>query len=128
MRLMNISSNRRAFKPEIAISQPLGNWFADASACAWFFTGNSEFFQVHAGYNLPPGFWLTGDATYYMGGETSLDGVANNDRQSVTRVGVALSVPMGDEFSAKLAGATWLIARNGGTFDTVALTFQYRWF
>ena len=141
MHLINIGSNRWAFKPEIGISQPLGNWFADASAGVWFYADNSDFFQghvrsedpletfqVHAGHNFAPGLWLAGDATYYMGGQTSLDGLAGNDRQSVTRVGVTLSVPLGDGISAKLAGATWLTAHNGGTFDTVALTFQYRWF
>ena len=34
-RLINISSHRWAFKPEIGLSQPLGNWFAEAYAGAW---------------------------------------------------------------------------------------------
>jgi len=141
MHLINIGSNRWAFKPEIGLSQPLGRWFAEASAGAWFFADNDDFlqghvrseelvevFEAHAGYNFAPGFWLAADGTYYMGGTTSIDGVGNNYRESVSRVGLTLSVPFYDGFSAKLAGATWLSAHNGGTFDTIALTFQYRWF
>jgi Putative MetA-pathway of phenol degradation len=139
--LINIGSHRWAFKPEIGLSQPFGRWFADASAGAWFYTDNNDFFnghrrgeqpiatfQVHLGYNFAPGFWLAGDATYYTGGETSRDGVADQDVQSVTRAGLTLSVPLSDAFSAKLSWATWLTAHNGGTFNTVGLTLQYRWF
>ena len=42
-RLVNIGTNRWAFKPEIGISQPFGNWFFDASAGAGFFTRNNDF-------------------------------------------------------------------------------------
>jgi Putative MetA-pathway of phenol degradation len=139
--LINIGSNRWALKPEIGVSQPLGRWFADASAGAWFYTDNGDFFQghvrgeqpiatfqLHLGYNFAPSFWLAGDATYYTGGETSRDSVPDHDVQSVTRVGITLSLPLGEGFSAKLTGATWLTARNGGTFDTLGLTLQYRWF
>ncbi len=66
-RLVNIGTNRWAFKPEIGLSQPLGNWFADAAAGVWLYTENTDFFggnvrsqeplwtfQVHGGYNFRP--------------------------------------------------------------------------
>jgi hypothetical protein len=66
--LINISFNRWAFKPEIGLSQPLGDWFAEASTGVWVFTDNTDFlhghvlsqeplwvFQLHGGYNLRPG-------------------------------------------------------------------------
>jgi hypothetical protein len=140
-RLINISSHRWAFKPEVGLSQPLGDWFADGSAGVWLFTDNHDFFrghvrgqdpilslQVHGGYNFRPGLWLAADATYYTGGQTSIDGVANHDSQAGTRLGLTLSLPLVAGFSLKLAGSTWLTAQNTGTFNAVGLTLQYRWF
>ena len=139
--LINISSHRWAFKPEIGMSQPIGDWFADASAGVWLFTDNPDFFgghvrgedpvwtfQAHGGYNFRPGLWLSLDATHYFGGDTIIDGINNGSFQSVTRVGATLSVPIAQGFSAKLAWSTWLTAHNSGGFNTIAVALQYRWF
>lgn len=139
--LINISANRWAFRPEIGLSQPIGNWFVEGSAGTWFFTDNTDFFgghmrgqdplwifQAHAGYNFGPNLWLAADAIHYLGGRTSLDGVAGHDFQTVSRYGFTLSIPLGDGFSAKASGSSWLTARNGGAFDRIGLTLQYRWF
>ena len=139
--LINISSHRWTFKPEIGFSQPIGNWFIDGSAGVNLFTDNSNFFgghvraeeplwslQAHGGYNFRPGLWLAVDATHYFGGDTILDGINKHDFQSVSRFGATLSVPIADGFSAKAAWATWLTAHNSGAYDTLVFTLQYRWF
>jgi hypothetical protein len=141
LHLINISSNRWAFRPEIGVSQPIGNWFADGSVGVWTFTDNKNFFgghrrgeepiwsfQAHAGYNFRPGLWLAGDITYYVGGETSIDGLPKHDAQANSRYGLTLSVPVAEGFSVKLAWSNWLTTRNGGQFETLAFTLQYRWF
>ena len=140
-RLVNIGTNRWAFKPEIGLSQPLGDWFADVAVGAWLYADNTDFFggntrsqqplwafQTHAGYNFRPGLWLAADVTYYTGGETSLNGVAGDDALANSRYGLTLSLPVVDGVSVKLAWTTGLTARAGGDFDTVGLTLQYRWF
>jgi len=139
--LINISSHRWSFKPEAGFSQPIDNWFVDGSAGVWLHTDNSNFFggkdrgqgalwtaQAHAGYNFRPGLWLAADVTHYFGGDTILNGINNQDFQSVTRYGATLSVPIADGFQTKLAWASWLTAHNGGRFSTWILTLQYRWF
>jgi hypothetical protein len=139
--LVNIGSNRWAFRPDIGISQPIGDWFADTAVGVWLYTDNNNFFQghvrsqaplvvvqAHGGYNFRPGLWLAADAIYYSGSETSTNGISDHDAQTVSRYGLTLSVPVADGFSAKLAWATWLTAHNGGTFNTIGLTLQYRWF
>jgi hypothetical protein len=45
--LINISSHRWAFRPEIGGSQPIGNWFVEGSAGVWMFTDNTNFFGGH---------------------------------------------------------------------------------
>lgn len=64
-RLINIGSNRWAFKPEVGVTHTMGKVFLEASAGAWLFTDNTDFFggqrreqaplwtfQLHAGYTF----------------------------------------------------------------------------
>jgi hypothetical protein len=85
-------------------------------------------FQWHAGYSWRPGLWLAVDVTYYTGGQTSVDGVPNQDIQGSVRYGLSLSAPLAAQWSAKLAWSRGLITRVGGDFQTVSVSLQYRWF
>ena len=139
--LVNISSHRWSFRPEFGGSVPIGNWFVDGAAGVSLYTNNDDFFggkvrgerplwsvQTHSGYNFRPGLWLAVDLTHYFGGQTILDGVDKHDFQSTTRYGVTLSVPVADGWSIKGAWSSWLVAHNGGGYQTTTLSLQYRWF
>lgn len=141
-KLINLGTNRWAIKPEVGLSHPAGPWTLEASAGAWLFTDNTAVypgsvvrsqdplytFQAHVGYTFRPGLWLAGDATFYAGGQTYADGVANDTRQSNSRAGVTLSIPLGRAHALKLAAATGVSARVGSRFDTYAIGYQFRWF
>ncbi|WP_436195091.1 transporter [Paraburkholderia hospita] len=140
-RLINVGANRWSVKPEVGLSQPIGDWFVEGAAGVWFFTDNSDFFhgrrrsqdpmpvfQLHGGYNWRPGLWLAADVTYFTGGRTSVNGVQDKDLQRSVRYGVTLSVPLAEKWSAKLAWSQGLITRVGGNFQTVSVALQYRWF
>ena len=77
---------------------------------------------------LQQGGPLVLDANRYLGGRTSVDGVAGNNYESALRYGLTLSVPLGQGFSAKASWGSFLTARNGGAFDRIGITLQYRWF
>ncbi len=139
--LVNLGSNRWAFKPEVGVSQPLGNWFAEATAGVWFFTDNTSFLgnrrrsqaplgvlQLHGGYTFRPGLWLAADAGFYTGGATSVNGAINDDAQKNARYGLTLSLPIRRDWSAKLAVSNGFMVRAGGNYKSVSLTLQYRWF
>jgi hypothetical protein len=139
--LINVGSNRWAFKPEVGLSHPFGKWFAEASAGAWLFLDNNNFrggqrrsqkplsvLQLHVGYNFRPGLWLAADLGRYGGGATELNGIANRDRQENKRYGLTLSAPLATGWSAKLSWSKGWATRAGGDFKTVAATLQYRWF
>jgi hypothetical protein len=139
--LINVGSNRWSFKPELGVSQPIGNWFVEGAAGVWLFTNNNDFnggqrrsedpipvFQWHGGYNWRPGLWIAADVTYFMGGRTSVNGVQDEDVQRSVRYGVTLSVPLGAQWSAKLAWSRGLITRVGGDFQTLSVALQYHWF
>jgi len=140
-RLINVGSNRWSFKPELGLSQPIGNWFVEGAAGVWLFTDNTDFFggrqrsqnplpvfQWHGGYNWRPGLWLAADVTYFTGGRTSVSGIEDQDLQRSVRYGVTMSVPLAMRWSAKLAWSRGLLTRVGGDFQVFSVALQYRWF
>lgn len=139
--LINIGTNRWAFKPDIGVTREFGPWFVEGSAGVWLFTDNTNFFggntkqqdplytyQLHGGYTFRPGLWLSADATYYTGGRTSVNGVYNDDEQANSRYGVTLSLPVNREWSAKLSWSNGLAVRVAGDFTIWSIALQYRWF
>jgi hypothetical protein len=140
-KFINIGTHRWAFKPDAGFSMPFGKWFTEAAAGVWFFTDNDDFFgghrrsqeplavyQLHAGYQFRPGLWLAADYGRYIGGRTSIDGAANDDEQHNSRVGLALSLPVGRGWSTKLAWSKGTVVRVGGDYRIFSVAVQYRWF
>ena len=140
-RLVTLSSNRWAFKPEVGISKPHGKWTFEAAGGAWLFTANNNFFggqrrqqkpllslQGDVIYTLRPRTWVAVNASYYTGGRTTVNGVLNNDRQGNSRVGVTGSIPLNKGQSIKLAYAKGVTARSGGNFSIFAIGWGYTWF
>jgi len=139
-RLVNIGTNRWSFKPEVGVSKVLGRLSLDASAAATFYADNDEFFggstrtqdplyagQAHAIYNFPSQIWLALDATYYFGGESSVDGVPSDDRLGNSRVGITAAIPVDRSNSFKVAASHGVSARTGGDYDAIGVAWQYRW-
>ena len=140
-RFINVGTNRWAFKPDLGVSYPIGKWFTEAAAGVWLFTNNDDYlggkrrsqaplsvYQLHAGFSFRPGLWLAADYGYYRGGHTAVDGVANDDAQSNSRVGLALSLPLGRGWSSKLAYSKGTTVRVGGDYGITSIAVQYRWF
>ena len=140
-RLINVGSNRWSFKPEVGLSQPIGNWFVEGAAGVWLFTDNTDFFggrrrsqdplptfQWHGGYNWRPGLWLAADVTDFTGGQTSVNGVQDKDLQRNVRYGLTLSFPLSARWSGKLAWSRGLTTSIGGNFQTISVALQYHWF
>lgn len=140
-RLVNVGSNRWAFKPELGLSQPIGRWTLEFIGGAWFFGENKNFFggarreqkplatfQSHVVYTLKPRMWIAGNATYYAGGRTVLDDKVNADLQRNSRVGATFSFPFGPNHSFKVAWARGVTTRIGGHLNTFTLGYQYAWF
>jgi hypothetical protein len=141
-RLVNLGTNRWAFKPEFAVSYPIGErWLIDTYAGLWLFTGNDSFypgtsvrtqapmgaFQGHVSYSFKPQMWAAFDATYYVGGRSTVNDVPNNDRQSNARVGATFAFPVGRRHSIKLAVSRGAIIRVGADFSTFSFGWQTGW-
>jgi hypothetical protein len=139
-KLINIGSNRWAFRPQLGISKPLGAWFLECYGAVWLFADNNDYrggakqaqapilsLQLHASYTFKPRLWLAVDATGYHGGQTTVDGVDKANLQSNTRVGVTLSLPLARSQSIKLAYSDGATTRIGASFRTITLAWQYAW-
>lgn len=141
-KLINIGSNRWAFKPEVGLSHPIGRWTLEAAAGVWLFAHNTEAypgsversqdplasFQAHVGYTVRPGLWIAADATYYTGGRTYTNGVPGDTRQANSRTGLTASVPLARKHSVKVSVSTGVSSRVGSNFDSYGLAYQYVWF
>lgn len=141
-KLINIGTNRWAFKPEIGLAHPVGPWSFDAYAGVWLFADNDAFYtgssvreqdpitslQAHVSYTFRPRLWFALDGTYYRGGQTTLNGMGNANEQSNSRVGATLSLPLGRSQSLKVSWSEGATTRIGGDFTTFGIAWQYGWF
>jgi Putative MetA-pathway of phenol degradation len=78
-KLVNIGTNRWAFKPQLGLSQPVGDWIFELDAGVWLFGDNDIYYggyvrsqdplaeyQAHVIYNFKPTLWAT--LTYVVTG------------------------------------------------------------
>jgi hypothetical protein len=139
-RLINLGTNRWAFRPRLGVSRAAGPWTIEVYGDVWFFTKNPEFFdgvtleqdplwalQGHVLYSFRPGLFLGVDVGYGNGGDTIVDGVPKNSPQKNTRLGAVLALPLARRHALKLVYVTGLSTRLGADFDTFQLSYQYRW-
>ncbi len=138
--LINIGTNRWAFKPEIGVSQTLHSWMLELDLGGWFFGQNSDFVhqvreqaplgsvQAHVSYTFRPGLWLALDSTYYTGGRTHLNGIRSDDLQQNSRLGATFALPITRTQSVKLTYTRGAVVRVGGNFTTFGISYQLRWF
>jgi hypothetical protein len=147
-KLINLGSNRWAFKPELGLSRRWHHWVLDAYGAVWFFTKNPEFFsrnaffpgtqsqtqepmgafETHLSYDVRPRFWVSLDGNFWRGGRTSLNGVENPATlQQNSRVGVTASVPLTRRHSLKVGYAQGAYIRFGGDYKIASAAWQYSW-
>ena len=139
-KLINIGTNRWSFKPEVGISKAIGPWTLEGTAAVTFYTNNDDFFgattlsqaplyslQGHLVYGFHSGIWASLDATYFVGGRTTVNDVLNSDLQQNWRLGGTLAFPVNRENSIKVYASSGVSARTGNDYDLIGVAWQYRW-
>lgn len=142
-KLINIGTHRWQFKPEVALSYPISDkWLVDLYAAVNMFTDNASFypgtslreqdpmaaFQAHVSYTFRSMQWAALNMTYYVGGTSYVNGIANADEQNNVRIGGTFVTPVGKEHSIKIAASTGAIVRVGANFTTLAVAWQTTFF
>jgi len=140
-KLINVGTNRWAFKPELGISVPKGKWDLDGYVGAWLFAPNSDYYpggrertqspmaalQGHGAYTLKPRLWLAADSTWYVGGAPTVDGADAGESVNNVRLGLTLSLPAGRQQSIKVAYSTGATVRTGTDFRTFSVALSRVW-
>jgi hypothetical protein len=120
----------------------------DGYAAAWFYTTNPEFFshnkrfpgvrsksqdpitalEAHLSYDVAPRLWISLDANFWAGGETSVNGVSSaaTDQRS-SRVGITASIPLTAHNSIKISYSDGAYVRNSGNYRQIFASWQYGW-
>ena len=138
-KLVNIGTNRWAVKPELGLSKRLGSFTLELIPSVTFYSRNNDFLgsktlevdplfatQAHVIYYTRMGLWAALDATYYVGGRSTIDGKAGESQETL-RVGATLAIPINRYNSVKLYGSTGAVGRADGNFNLLGIAWQLRW-
>lgn len=138
--LINIGTNRWAFKPQIALSQAIGKLYIDAYAGAWLYTANRRFlvnsvraqeplslYQAHIAYAFRRRFWVGASAAYYRGGNTVLNGRVERNFESNAQYAAAVSVPLSDRQALLVRYGNTPIRLSGSKFYWLQIGYSYLW-
>lgn len=140
-KLINLGSNRWAFRPQLGASRAMGKWILEAYAAAWLFTRNDDFFggnyltqkplytvALHAIHTMPRRrIWMSAGAGYAVGGQTRINDIETDTRISTFRFGLNLAVPVGKRHTFRLTGVTGVRHERGADFNNLALWYQLAW-
>jgi hypothetical protein len=139
-KLINLGSNRWAFRCRLGASHHADRWYFELIAEAWFFTENPEAFggntitqeplfagQFNAIYQFKRGFWLGAGIGYGEGGQTAVNGEESDTSQVNKRFGTTLVYPLNQRHSLKFTYLNSLSAAIGADFDKFGLAWQVRW-
>jgi hypothetical protein len=139
-RVINLGTNRWAFKPEVAFIRTLPRWMFEVYASVWLFTPNDDFLnghertqdplfstQVSARRTFKPGLWLSVNGNFYTGGRTSVEDRVNLDFQRNSRVGSTLAVPISRRYAIRVAVSRGAYTTVGADFFGLSVAFQRAW-
>ena len=139
-RLINIGTNRWAFKPELGITRIRGRWAFEGAFGAWLFTKNANYFggevrrqdplgsvQIHVVRLLPHRMWVAFDATFFIGGRTTVGDTIKADYLSNTRSGATLGIAIARRQAIKFAYFNGVTTRFGTDIQSVSVAYQVFW-
>ena len=139
-KLINLGSHRWSVKPEIGLTHAEGRWVVELMAGVWLFTDNTDFAsghtraqdpigsaQAHLTYRFSPRVWLAGDANFYKGGRTAVDGVPHLDLQKNSRVGSTFSWALDQHHSLRASISEGAYSTIGADFTSIAVGYNYAW-
>jgi hypothetical protein len=142
-KVINLGTHRWSIKSEVGLSRAIGPWVVELMGGLWTFTDNHDFLgggtreqdhigsaQVHVTYRfirLHRGMWLAGDANFYRGGRTTINGTENLDFQRNSRVGVTFSSAINRRQSIRASVSQGAYTTIGGDFTAIAVGYNYAW-
>jgi hypothetical protein len=137
-KLINIGSNRWAFKPEIGVSKRIKRVYVEAYGGVWFYTVNHEYlrdntleqkpvfsFQAHASYYFKNKMMVSINTTWFNGGTTTIDGRPAGDLLDNWRLGATWAFPLTRRQTIKLQFHIGAYTNSGYDYNVAVLGYQY---
>jgi hypothetical protein len=140
-RVINIGSNRWAFKPEIAFGTPIGPTWLEINSYVSLYGDNDNYqgsekleqkplyaVEGHFSYTFNRALWASLDATYNRGGETKIDGDWQDNKQENALLGASVGFMLSPQFGGLIAYSDTVSERTGSPdVNTWTLRLQYAW-
>jgi len=141
-KIINLGANRWGFQLKTAASyQPVKKIVLEFHVDSWFFTENSSFnngnkltqkplftAQLHMAYLFNPKFWISGSIGQIAYGETSINGIEQDNNQKNSRYGFTASYKLNKLGSLKFALTNGLYTASGANFTTAVMGYSFVWF
>ncbi len=141
-KLINLGANRWGFQLKAAASyQPAKKIILELHVDSWFFTDNTSFnngntlgqkplltTQLHMAYLFNPKFWISGSIGQIASGETSINGIEQDNNQKNSRYGFTTSYKLNKLGSLKFSVSNGLYIARGANFTTALLGYSFAWF
>ncbi len=139
-RLINIGSNRWAFKPEIGVSRAFGKWSVEGAGGVWLYTENHHFngsavrtqvpmgsLQLHVLRFLPHRIWLACDGTFFTGARSTVNGVDRSDYIGNQRWGGTFGYALNRRQAIKVTYFDGVLTRVGGDIRSIGISYNFIW-
>lgn len=142
-KILNLGSDRWAFRPEFAFSHPFGSeqkWQLDAYANIDFYTDNTSYqgkqilrqeplpgLEGHISYSFSDSIWASLDTRYSFQGTTFVNGVAQDNAQQNLILGSEMNISLNPRNSLVFAFAKALVHHNGPAAVGVSMKYDYTW-
>ncbi|WP_230407964.1 transporter [Flavobacterium hydrocarbonoxydans] len=140
-KLINIGTNRWAFKPEVGLSKRFNHIYAEIYTGVWFYTNNNHYLvnkkleqkpayslQSHASYYFKNSMWIGFNANWFVGGKTITEGVSDDSQIDNWRVGGTFSLPIAKAQSLKFQYHIGAFTNNGLNYNAGTVTYQNSFF
>ena len=137
---INIGTNRWSAKPAVGVIWPLRpTWLLEFELGAWFYGDNRDFLgetrsqepivstEFHLVKRFRPGFWLSLDANFYVGGKTQIDDLEPINLQRNSRVGITGVFPIKPGHALRGSFSAGAITETGGDFEIFSLAYIHTW-
>lgn len=139
-RLINVSSNRWAVRPQLGISHKYQSWYFEFFSNVWLYADNNSFwngkvlkqtpivtFKTHLIKSFENGAWVSFGAGYAIGGRSYVNDIRRDSKISTIRTGVIAAIPLSSNHTIKLTGIVAKRIREGADFNLVSIAYQYMW-
>ena len=135
-KLVNVGTNRWAFKPEFGALIPLlPKLLLELETGVWFFTEDKDFLmgsrtqepiisgELHLVKRFKPGLWISLESNFFWGGQQKIGENQLVDRQRNSKIGGTFAIPIPPRHSFKFGYSVNILTSYGTDFHQFLVTY-----